>query len=146
MTGAVDRAVKVQLEALPVEKISKYLQDAELLEQWIADLRALAHTMLEKNVPVPGFKLVAKRAVRQWADQKKAAKVLLESLPENEVYESSLISPAKAEKALKKVNETLPDDLVVAVSSGSTLASESDSRPALLQIGRQISDALSKLQ
>lgn len=146
MTGAVDRAVKVQLEALPVEKISKYLQDAELLEQWIADLRSLAQNMIEKNVPVPGYKVVAKRAIRQWADPKKAATVLLESLPENEVYETSVISPAKAEKALKKVNETLPDDLVVAVSSGSTLARESDSRPALLQIGRQISDALSKLQ
>jgi hypothetical protein len=146
MTGAVDRAVKVTLDALPAESIGSYLQQAELLEQWISDLRGLAFAMLEKNVPVPGYKLVAKRAARQWLSPENAALVLLEDLPKEEVYEASLISPAKAEKALKKLKKPLPDDLVVSISSGSTLASESDPRPAILQIGRQISEALSKLQ
>jgi hypothetical protein len=40
----------------------------------------------------------------------------------------------------------LPNDLVVAVSSGSTLAPESDPRPAVLNIGKQLTAALSKLQ
>jgi hypothetical protein len=40
----------------------------------------------------------------------------------------------------------LPNDLVVAVSSGSTLAPEEDSRPAVLNIGKQLTAALSKLQ
>jgi hypothetical protein len=40
----------------------------------------------------------------------------------------------------------LPDELVVTISSGSTLALESDPRPAVLQIGKQLTAALSKLQ
>jgi len=40
----------------------------------------------------------------------------------------------------------LPADQVVAVSSGSTLAPESDPRPAVLQLGKQLSAAFSKLQ
>jgi hypothetical protein len=50
------------------------------------------------------------------------------------------------EKVLKKRKMALPDDLVVSVSSGTTLASEDDPRPAVLQIGAQLSAALSKLQ
>jgi hypothetical protein len=44
------------------------------------------------------------------------------------------------------MKEKLPDDLVVAVSSGSTLAPESDSRPAVLQIGQMLTKAMAKLQ
>ena len=51
----------------------------------------------------------------------------------------------RSEKVLKKSKLALPDDLVVAVSSGSTLAPESDPRPAVLNIGTQLVAALSKL-
>ena len=144
MTGAVDRALKASLENLPAETIGKYLQNADLLEQWIADLRALAHRMLENNTPVPGYKLVAKRATRQWADETDAqAWLASQGL---DPYEQKMISPAAAEKLLKKSKTALPDDLVVAVSSGNTMAPESDPRPAVLQIGQQLVKALEKLQ
>lgn len=143
MTGAVDRALKASLESLPAETIGKYLQNAELLEQWIADLRALAHRMLDNGQPVPGYKLVAKRATRQWVDEDKAAKALADL--KVEPFEKKIITPAAAEKLLKKSKLALPDDLVVAVSSGSTMAPESDPRPAVLQIGQQLTAALSKL-
>jgi hypothetical protein len=58
--------------------------------------------------------------------------------------ESVLLSPAQAEKLLKKRKLTLPDDLVVSVSSGTTLAPVDDPRPAVQSfIG--LSKALSKL-
>jgi hypothetical protein len=50
------------------------------------------------------------------------------------------------EKALKPFDKKLPEELVVAVSSGSTLVEESDPRPAVLQIGQQLSKALERLQ
>jgi len=56
-----------------------------------------------------------------------------------------LLSPAQAEKVLKKHKLAMPDDLIVAVSSGDTLATEDDPRPASLQIGRQLAAALGKL-
>jgi hypothetical protein len=39
----------------------------------------------------------------------------------------------------------MPDDLIVAVSSGDTLATEDDPRPASLQIGVHLTAALGKL-
>jgi hypothetical protein len=146
MTGAVDRALDLQLASLDANKIGAYLTNCDLLEQYINDLRALAHQMLENDKPVPGWKLVNKRATRQWANEDVADDVLSKVIPKDELYVSKMISPAQAEKVLKKSGTKLPDDLVVAVSSGSTLAREDDPRPAVVQIGKQLTAALSKIQ
>jgi len=143
MTGAVDRAVKVQLENLPAETIGAYLGNADLLEDWIKDLRALAMTMMEGGAKVPGYKLVAKRSVRKWLDEGKANKAL--AAMGIDPVKLELVSPAQAEKLLKPSKQALPDDLVASVSSGTTFAPESDPRPEVLQIGQQLTAALSKL-
>ena len=143
MTGAVDRAVKVQLENLPAETIGAYLGNADLLEDWIKDLRALAMTMMEGGTRVPGYKLVAKRSVRKWLDEGKANKAL--AAMGIDPVKLELVSPAQAEKLLKPSKQALPDDLVASVSSGTTFAPESDPRPEVLQIGQHLTAALSKL-
>jgi hypothetical protein len=147
MTGAVDRALKVQLDNLDAPKISAYLKNADMLEEWIKDLRALALQMLESGAKLPEYKLVAKRAIRSWSDEEKAKVALFAyGLTESEVMETTVVSPAKAEKALKKRKIGLPEDLVVAISSGNTLASVDDPRPEVMLLGKQLSAALSKLQ
>jgi len=147
MTGAVDRALKVQIDALPAAQISNYLKNADMLEDWIKDLRALALQMLESGAKLPEYKLVAKRAIRSWSDEEKAKVALFAyGLTESEVMETSVVSPAKAEKALKKRKIGLPEDLVVAISSGNTLASVDDPRPEVMLLGKQLSAALSKIQ
>ena len=146
MTGAVDRALKSQIDQLDVVHIGGYLKNADLLEQWITDLRALAHQVLESGKEVPGWKLVAKRATRQWVDEEAAAKALAQDMSHDEMYTKKLVSPAQAEKILKKAKKELPANQVVAISSGSTLAPVDDPRPAVLQIGQQLTAALSKLQ
>jgi len=133
VTGAVDRALKTALVRLDADKIGEYLAQAELLESWIDDVRALAYEMLENNVRVPGFKLVAKRGTRQWVNEQ-AAKDLLG----DKAYESKLISVAQAEKIIGKKN--FPAELAVSVSSGSTLAAESDPRPAVINLGAQLAN------
>lgn len=147
MTGAVDRALALAVKDIDVNQISDYLNKADMLEQWVTDLRALTHTMLDAGAVVPGWKLVAKRATRQWVDEDQALVAMMnEGIPEEELMVSKVISPAQAEKVLKKHGKPLPADQVVAVSSGSTLAPESDPRPAVLQLGKQLSAAFSKLQ
>ena len=97
-------------------------------------------------MPVPGYKLVAKRATRHWADPATAKARLLDlGLTETDVIKTELLSVAQSEKVLKKHKIDLPSDMVVAVSSGSTLAVDTDPRPAVVQIGRQLSAALGKL-
>jgi hypothetical protein len=143
MIGAVERAALVQIKELDAAMLGQYLAKADVLEGWITDLRALAFQMLEKNVPVPGYKLVQKQARRQWVDEAKTI-VTLMNLGINPT-KLELISPAQAEKELKKSKVALPDDLVKSVSSGTTLASEDDPRPAVLQLSG-LTAALSKLQ
>jgi len=133
VTGAVDRALKTALVRIDADKIGEYLSQAELLEEWIDSVRALAFEMLENNVRVPGFKLVAKRGTRQWINDEAPVKLL-----GDKAYESKLISVAQAEKLIGKKN--FPADVAVSVSSGSTLAADSDPRPAVINLGAQLAN------
>jgi hypothetical protein len=145
MTGAVDRAVAIKMDKIDVDKIGAYLHNADLLETWIKDLRALAEEMMKKGKPVTGWKMVPKRATRSWVKEEDAKAALLQHLKESEVIETKLVSPAAAEKLLKAQKLKLPDGLTVAISSGNTIAPESDPRPAIVLIGQQLNAALSKL-
>ena len=145
MTGAVDRAVAIKMDKIDVDKIGAYLHNADLLEDWIKDLRALAEEMMKKGKPVKGWKMVPKRATRSWVKEEDAKAALLQHLKESEVIETKLVSPAAAEKLLKAQKLKLPDGLTVAISSGNTIAPESDPRPAVVLIGQQLNAALSKI-
>jgi hypothetical protein len=137
MTGAADRAVKVKFDALDKQQISIYLQQADMLDGWISDLRELAQRALDNGQTIPGYKLVAKRGTRKWLDEDKARAALIEAgLQDPDV--TTLVSPAVAEKKLKK----LPDGLTVSVSSGNTMAPDSDPRPAVLQLGQLLKKVL----
>ena len=140
MTGAVDRALKVKLDAIDNDMLGAYASNAVLLQGWIDDLNKLVETKIRSGAKVPGWKLVAKQGRRQWVDEQVAAKTLL-GLGISPHKPVEVISPAQAEKKLRN----LPDGLTVSVSSGDTLAPESDPRPAVLQIGSQLTAALSKI-
>jgi hypothetical protein len=145
MTGAIDRVVKAKLDALPVDQIAHYLDQIPMVESFLKDLQQLAHQIIEEGKTIPGWKLVPKRATRQWTNEDDAV-AFLSSAGVEAWADPKPISPAVAEKALKKAKIELPADLVVAVSSGSTLAPESDPRPAVLQIGHALKKAMSKIQ
>jgi len=145
MTGAVDRLLATKLDALPVDQIAHYLDQVPLVEDFISGLQALALQMLSEGKPVGDWKLVPKRATRQWADEDKAV-AFLSSVGVEAWAEPKAITPAVADKALKKMKIELPADLVVAVSSGSTLAPGNDPRPAVLQIGHTLKKAMAKIQ
>jgi len=140
MTGAVDRALKVKLDAIDDAMLGAYASNAVLLQGWIDSINALVQAKIEKGYKIPGWKMVAKKGLRQWADEQVAVTTLRE-LGCEPWKKPKLISPAQAEKKIKN----LPEGLTVSVSSGDTLAPESDPRPAVLQIGQQLTAALSKL-
>jgi len=146
MTGAVDRALKTQVTTLDAASIGAYLDQASLVEQWLADVRGLAQTMLEAGAVVPGWKMVPKRGIRQWVSEEAASAALSAAgVDREDIYVEKIVSPAQAEKLLKKTKQVLPDGLAVSVSSGNTLAPENDPRPSALQIGQQITAALAKM-
>ncbi len=144
MTGEIERMEHGRLAALAPEELGRALALADRLESFIEEARKLSLARLEKGLDVPGYKLVPKRATRKWADDGKAVKALLDM--GLDIRKTELMSPAQAETALKKSKLALPDDLVVAVSSGNTIAPESDPRPAVVLIGERLKAALSRVQ
>lgn len=142
MNGAIERATRLKIKELNIEQINTMLVQADMLEDWIKDLRALAFQMAESGVKLPDHKLVAKRATRSWVSGAKEALLAL-GLTESELME--MASPAQVEKILKKKKLAMPEDITVAISSGSTLAHRSDPRPEVLQLGAQLKSAFSKL-
>jgi hypothetical protein len=145
MTGAVERALKAKLLEMPAQQIAAQLRQADMVESYITDLRALAFEMLQNGVDVPGYKLVAKQSRRQWVDKAKIEAWADVNGIEDAYEPATIKSPAQLEKVLKKAKIEFPADMVVSVSSGDTLAADADPRPAVLQIGRQLTAALNKL-
>lgn len=147
LTGQLERAVATKVKAIDPEKMQHALAMAILAEEWAKGVRELAQTMLENNAPIPGWKLVPKRATRQWVNDEAAREALEQmGLDNSELMVTELKSPAQIEKLLKKHNLGMPKDHVVAVSTGNTIAPESDPRPAVLTIGSSIRSAFSKLE
>ena len=144
VNGAVARAARTAIKTVNVDRLAEALGQIDLLEGYIKDARDMAQQLLENGVEVPGWKLVPKRATRKWADDKKVLTTLTEAGLNIEQLTDPK-SPAQMEKVLKKHNVPMPTDLIVSVSTGNTLAPEDDPRPAVLQIGKQLSAALGKL-
>ncbi|BAE51524.1 DUF2800 domain-containing protein [Paramagnetospirillum magneticum] len=112
-------------------RIGQVLNAAEIIEGWLKSVREHAHASLEQGVEIPGWKLVPKRAQRKWADDDLASDALLTAgLPILDIYTRKIITPAAADKLLGK-NKDVVKHLVVAESSGTTLAPAGDKRQAV---------------
>lgn len=115
--------------------LSDALKLADLLEPWIKDVRELALRNMEEGKEIADFKLVPKRATRQWVDAEGAREALEQmGLDMSELMETKLLSVAQAEKVLKKHKLVLPKEHVVSISTGNTIAPKDDPRPAVLQL------------
>jgi hypothetical protein len=144
-SGEVSRTLKTQLKGIDAKLLGEMLDQADTLEAWIKSARELAEQMLTSNVPVPGYKMVPKRATRQWASEGIAKATLLGmGVASKDLMETKMKSPAQVDKLLPK-GEKVPAELVTQISSGNTLAPESDPRPAVMQIGSSLKAALGKL-
>jgi len=139
MTGAMERAIRLDLESVDPVKLGKVFEQTYMLETFIAKVRSLVQFAIESGYQVPGCKLVLKRATRKWKDPVDAEAMILKLLEDSNVYnpvvrKSELLSPAQMEKMLKSLKLAIPEELVVKESSGTTLALESDTRPAVTTI------------
>ena len=86
---------------------------------------------------MPGWKLVPKRANRQWVFDEPTLRKALRKLKllKADIYEAPKFkSPAQIEKLLGK--KKLPEGAAAAFSSGTTLAPEKDHRPSVEPLDR----------
>jgi len=120
------------LEAVPVtadvttltpDQVSDLLDKAELVEDFITALRKQATKTLTEGGVLRGWQMAPKRPTRQWTKESDAVKALLSAgVPEKQIYETSIISPAAADKILGKDRKQVLDSVTTKVSSGLTLS------------------------
>ena len=120
-------------------ELAKLLEESRLMQVWlnaalkqIGALEDHAKTRMEEGETIPGWKMVAGRGSRTWADETAAEKALRRKLGAKAAYApTKILSPAQAEKKLGKNSHIIQK--YVAYNSGSpTIAPESDKRSAIV--------------
>jgi len=115
--------VTADIKTLTPDEVSDLLDKAELVEDFITALRKQATKTLEAGGVLRGWQMAPKRATRAWSKEADAVKVLLAAgVPETQIYETSIITPAAADKLLGKDRKQVLDSVTTKVSSGLTLS------------------------
>ena len=128
-------------------QIAQIMEAAPLMRQLLEGVEAEALRRLEAGGTIPGLKLVHGRGSRAWAlpEAEMAEKLVKMGIPKNAVYETKLVSPAKAEKLTwekrdgTKVTLTerqlkrMDQEYVSKLAGKLTVAPESDARPAVIK-------------
>lgn len=141
---AADDFGVVDIEALPAPesmsdaKLGAVLREADFIGNWVKAVQEFAHAQATAGKPVTGFKLVAKRAIRKWANEEAAKQHLYDLGATNDdiLTEPKLKSPAQVEKLFPGKNaaqrQAAMADLVEKKSSGTNLVPIEDPRPAVV--------------
>lgn len=127
-------------------QIAQILEAAPLMRQLLEGVEKEALRRLEAGQTIPGLKLVNGRGSRTWAlpEAEMAEKLVKMGIPKSAIYETKLVTPAKAEKLTwaKKDGTVvqltdrqlarMEQEYVVKMAGKITVAPESDSRPAVV--------------
>lgn len=121
-----------QPATLTDKELGDWLRKVQGLAQYARDLEDYAQTALLEGRNLPGWKLVAGRSTRKWADQDAAFKQMeADGINEAMLYTRTPISLTVAEKMIgkKKFAETM-SAFITKAPGAPKLAQDSDPRPA----------------
>ena len=111
------------------EQLGELLDEMDMLKKWLTSIEQEAKARAQQGRPPVGsdgpYKLVEGRKRREWTFESDAEFVLKHHLGE-QAYEKTLLSPAKAEKALGKGVDI--SDLIRQLPGAPTLVPASDKR------------------
>jgi hypothetical protein len=127
-------------------QIRQIMEAAPLMRQLLEGVEAEALRRLQAGQTIPGLKLVNGRGSRAWAlpEAEMAEKLVKMGIPKTAIYETKLVTPAKAEKLTwekrdgTKVTLTerqlkrMDQEYVSKLAGKLTVAPESDNRPAVV--------------
>lgn len=119
-----------QAAALTPQQLRSILDKSKMVEDWFKAIREHVFEEVKAGRMAPadvGYKLVAGRASRSWADEK-CAEALLQMLLGEKAYTKKLLTPAAAEKVVKD-KEAI--SRFVVSTRGEQLAPITDNRQAL---------------
>ena len=127
-------------------QIRQIMKAAPLMRQLLEAVEKEALRRLEAGQSLPGLKLVHGRGSRAWVlpEEEMAEKLVKMGIPKTAIYETKLVTPAKAEKLTwekrdgTKVSLTdrqlkrMEQEYVTKLAGKLTVVPESDSRPAVI--------------
>lgn len=118
------------IETLTDWQLREIYNGRKLIEGWLS---AVEQHIKDRamNDGFEGFKIVAGRSLRKWADEEQAERELANLLGDD-AFERKLLTPAKAEKTLGKTKAKEIADLIIKPEGAPTLAPESDKRPSII--------------
>lgn len=130
-----DLASKTPISLPAVEKLdntqlARVMDLADLLTEYAKAVKAEANTRMMRGQKIPGWKVVEKRANREWIDAAKTSQALGAILGSAAYTVPELLSPAQMEKALKSAgaDPSIVADLAHKPAAGLSIAPESDKR------------------
>lgn len=127
-------------------QIKQIMEAAPLMRQLLEGVEAEALRRLQAGQSIPGLKLVNGRGSRAWAlpEEQMAEKLVKMGIPKTAVYETKLVTPAKAEKLTWEKRDgtqmqlsdrqlkTMEKEYIVKMAGKLTVVPESDGRPAVV--------------
>jgi hypothetical protein len=112
------------------------------VKERIRALEAFAYSEASRGVTLPGFKLVEKRPSRKWKNQgdviEWAEKAAIDPYAPRELLSVAQLETKVAEGAprgKKKEAKAVLAEFIESISSGTTLVTEDDARPAVKVLG-----------
>lgn len=134
--------LQATVEVLAPWEIADVLQMESLISLWLKRIKDQALTTMMSGGEIPGYKVVAGRSSRQWADELEVAEALKQAgYTAEEITETNVLSVAAMEKALgkKKVAELVGGHILTQTGSP-TIAPETDKRPRYDQAAEILND------
>ena len=124
---------EMRIECLAPWEVADVLQMEPTISLWLKRVKEQALTTMLDGGEIPGYKVVAGRGSRSWADELEVAKELeKQGISRDQYTETKILSVAQMEKALggkKKFNEMIGGH-VLSVAGSPTIAPATDKRPA----------------
>jgi hypothetical protein len=131
---AIEDAQREFVDINPAElgegEIATLLHKAGLVQDGVRAIQREAYNRAAAGLKIPGYKIVEKRAIRKWKDEGLAVANLVVTLDmdSDDIYSRKLKSPAMIEKLIPKAQRDVLKPFYEAISSGTTLARETDRR------------------
>lgn len=119
----------IKVETLTISQLSDIMKKIPVVEAFIKEIQERAYTLLNEGAKIPGFKLVRKRANRQWIDEEQVKATF-----GDKAIEIKVKTPAQLEKIVGDISE-----FVFTPDNGVTVVPETDKRQEYVPIEQAFS-------
>lgn len=135
----------IATETMTPERRSYVLNHAQLISNWLNVIRSTALHDAIQGDEVPGFKAVGTEGDRGWTSEQQAEEFFKGKIPDKDMYNRKLKSPAQMELTVGTRTWAKAQDLITRPEGKPALVPLSDKRPALLPLS-ELLDALPDME